>query len=306
MADPHVHRRPSLFNDDEETTLVVGTRPPRLHDLYHVLLRSPWWVDVLIISGLFFAANLLFAMGYLLSGGIANARPGSFQDAFFFSVQTMGTIGYGTMYPVTLTAHLLVTLQSLAGIFVLALATGIIFAKFSIPRARVVFSRSIAIHPMDGVPTLTFRIANERKNYLAEAQVRLSLMRTECTREGVELYRMRDLHLVRDRSPAFVRTWTVLHPITPESPLFGRTPEDLAEDETQIIVTLMGIDGTSSQTLHARHAWLHEEVRWGARLADIIEELGDGRIRLDMARFHDVVPTEPAAGFPYPRQETKT
>ena len=296
---PPAHR-PTFFSQSQRTQ-VVGVHPHHFRDLYHLLLRSPWWVDVALICLLFCGANLLFAVGYLLVGGVANAKPGSFVDAFFFSVQTMGTIGYGAMYPTSIAAHVLVTLQALASIFLVALATGMIFAKFSVPKSRVLFSRQAVIHPLDGVPTLSFRIANERASYVVEAQVRVSLMRTERSKEGIILYRMRDLTLVRDRSPAFLRTWTVLHEITPDSPLHGRTPEALEAEDAQIIVTLTGIDGASSQTIHARYAYLTEDVRWGARHVDILTELEEDRLQLDFDRFHDVMPTEPQEGFPYPR-----
>ncbi|MGZ3458292.1 MAG: ion channel [Archangium sp.] len=303
MAPAPRHRRPSFFSDQRETTVLVGARPLRWRDLYHLLLRSPWWLDVLLLTTLFFLINLLFAVGYMLAGGVANAPAGSFVDAFFFSVQTMGTIGYGAMYPVTLAAHLLVTLQTVTGIFVLALTTGIIFAKFSVPKARVLFSRTAVISPLNGVPTLSFRISNERGNHIVEAQVRVSILRKERTLEGLKLYRMRDLALVRDRSPAFLRTWTVLHPLTPDSPLHGATPESMQEDDTQLLVTLTGIDGTSAQTIHARHAYLNDEVEWGAQHVDILSELDDGRIQLDLSKFHDTVPTVPTDTFPYPRRE---
>jgi inward rectifier potassium channel len=281
----------------QEDVLVVGVSRRVGRDLYHFFLRAPWWVDLLILSAVFVVANLLFAVGYHLTGGVHGAQ--DFLDEFFYSVETMGTIGYGEMYPTGRAAHAIVTVEALTQIFLLAVTTGLVFAKFSIPRARVQFSKNPTIGPYDGVPTLQFRIGNERESRLLEAEIRIVLFRTEITVEGVKLYRMHDVKLERDRSPALSRSWTVLHKIDRTSLLFGATPESLLKDEIEFVLTLSGTDELSVQKLHAQKRYDGKEIRWGARHADMLSERPDGKLRLDMTQFHEVVETQRTDEFPY-------
>ena len=282
--------RPHLFDPERRTTVVLGRRRWAIRDAYHFLLGAPWWLDVSVITATFLGANVVFACTYAALGGVANARPGSFADAFFFSVQTMGTIGYGEMYPISLTANLLVTCEAVFGLVLTALATGLVFAKFSAVRPRVVFARRAVITTLDGVPTLMVRIGNERGNYIAEVEVRLALMRSERSREGRTLYRMRDLAPVRSRSPAFSRGVTVMHTIDENSPLTGATPASLRSADAELIVTLVGIDGTTSQYVHARCSYLDDEILFDHHFADMVAELPDGRIQLDLRQFENVEP----------------
>ena len=279
---------------------ILGGRPVGLRDLYHGLLRVPWWAAMATIVAAYLTLNVVFAGLYLLDGGIAHARTGSFADAFFFSVQTMGTIGYGAMYPATATANALVVAESVIGLLAVALATGLVFARFSLTRARVVVSRSVAIGPMDGVPTLMIRLGNERRrNQIVDAHFRLSLARTTRTAEGVVMYRSVDLDLVRASATAITRSWNVQHRITADSPLHGETPGSLAAAEAELTLALGGVDETSLQPIHARKLWFARDIVWGARLADVISETEDGNMLLDLRRFHDLEPTDPTAAFPY-------
>ncbi|MGZ6140663.1 MAG: ion channel [Myxococcaceae bacterium] len=282
--------RPRVFDPESRTTDLVGRPRATLRDAYHLLLYAPWWVDLAVIAGAFLAVNLVFAGLYLAVGGIARARPASFADAFFFSVQTLATIGYGEMHPLTLGANLLVTVEALLGLMITALATGLVFAKFSVVRPRVIFARVVVITPIDGVPTLMVRVGNERGNYIADAAVRLVLMRTERSAEGTTLYRMRDLTPVRERSPAFARGWTVMHSIDAASPLHGSTPGSLRASDAELLVTIVGVDATTGQFVHARWSYLDDEILFAHRYVDMVTELPDGRIRVDLRHFHDVVP----------------
>jgi len=259
-------------------------------DLYHVLLRAPWWVTIAAIAALFLAVNVVFALVFLLTGGIANARAGSFADAFFFSVQTAGTIGYGAMYPVTRAANFAVTLESIASLIVAAVATGLVFSKFSIPQAKLEFARCAVVYRRDGVPTLAIRLANTRGNFIVEAQVHLTLTRAEVSEEGVPSYRMYDLQLTRTWSPALGRSWQVLHPIQPGSPLHGSTEESLRTQDLEIMVTVSGLDGTSSQTIQGNWRYLPENLKFGFRYADMLSPKPDGRIQLDFSKLHDITP----------------
>jgi inward rectifier potassium channel len=258
-------------------------------DVYHELLRAPWWLTLLAIAAMVLAVNVLFALAYLATGGIANARPGSFADAFFFSVQTLGTIGYGAMYPQSTAAQAVVTAESIVSLVAIALATGIVFTKFSIPVARLEFARSVVIYLQDGVRTLAIRLANRRGNFIVEAQVRVTFIRAETTKEGLFFYRLYDLPLVRDRSSALGRSWIVLHRIADGSPLLGVTPEWLRAADVELNVAVAGTDGTTYQTMHALHRYLPEDFRFGERFADMLSPKPDGRLQLDYAKLHDTV-----------------
>jgi inward rectifier potassium channel len=288
-------------DQQENEVIVVGAERHPFRDAYHALLRMGWAMTIVSIALAFLVLNAIFAGFYTFVGGIMHARPGNFADAFFFSVQTMGTIGYGAMYPETTGAHLLVVAESVVGLIVTALATGLVFAKFSLTRAIVAFTRNATIAPIDGTPTLTFRVGNERGNTIVDATVRVALVRTERTAEGQTLYRMYDLKLVRERSPAMARSWNVFHTIDESSLLYGATPESLKTDEVELIVTVFGIDDTSLQAVHARYRYLDTDILWGARHADILTVEADGTLILDVRRFHDTVPTVPTESFPYPR-----
>lgn len=263
-------------------------------DLYHLLLVSSWSRLLLILLAAYIGSNCLFALAYLLAGdSLQGGRPGSFADAFFFSVQTMATIGYGHLLPQTLWANLLVVFESLVGLLGLAVVTGLIFAKFSRPTARVLFSRVAVIGRWDGVPALMFRMANQRGNQIAEARVHVVLARNETTTEGEVFRRLHDLELIRNQTALFALTWTAIHPLRDNSPLHAATPASLAQTEAEIIVSLTGLDESFSQTVHARHSYRVDDIIWGARFVDVLARLPDGRRRIDYAHFHDVTASKP-------------
>jgi|SRR4028118_10525 inward rectifier potassium channel len=268
-----------------------GIPHSKWRDPYHLLLTLNWSWFIGLTAASYIVANALFALLYLAGGDcIQNARPGYFSDAFFFSVQTMASIGYGAMYPKTDYANVLVTIEALVGLMGLAMGTGLMFARFSRPTARVLFSGVAIIAPLNGVPTLMFRAANERRNQILEAQMGVSLLRNEVTAEGESMRRFYDLKLLRSQTRNFSLTWTVMHQIDESSPLYGETPESLAETETDIVITLTGLDETVSQTVHARHYYMTEEILWNMRFVDILSRKSDGRRMIDYTRFHDVTP----------------
>jgi inward rectifier potassium channel len=271
-----------------QDTEKVGVRSRPLTDVYHFLLTSPWSVLFALILCSYLAANVGFALLYLLDGGIEGARAGSFEDAFFFSVQTMSTIGYGRMVPTSTFANAVVTLEALFGLVSLALATSLMFSKFSQPRARVIFSRNAVITVRDGAPVLMVRLANERHTGLVEAQLRLILVRDETTLEGESIRRFHALPLARSSSAVFALSWTAIHVIDESSPLFGETPKSLHDSRADVVASLVGIEEATSQQVHARYAWKAEDVLFDHRFRDILTVLPDGRRQLDYSRFHDV------------------
>lgn len=278
---------------------IIGARRAPFRDYHFRFLRAPWWQALSSIVVAFLALNAGYAALYLWTGGIAHARAGSFSDAFYFSVQTMGTIGYGDMYPQSPAANWLVVSEAVASLIVTALATGLVFSKFSQLRARVVFTKTITVSPMDGVPTMMFRVGNERGNQIVEATLHVVMIRSTLTREGMTLYRLLDLPLVRERSQAFTRSWTAMHRITPDSPLHGITEVQMHTEEIEFVVSLVGMDDTSLQPVHAQRRYEHGDVLWGARHADVLTEREDGTILLDLRKFHDTVQTRATTEFPY-------
>jgi inward rectifier potassium channel len=289
---------PATPQPQPQRIVIHGERRRPLQDIYHGFLLRPWRWTLGAIAGGFLAVNLVFALVYWAIGGVAGAH--GFVDDLFFSVQTSGTIGYGAMYPVSQLANVVMVAESVAGLIVAALATGLVFAKFSRSRARMRFSKQACITPINKVPTLTFRIGNERGNAIVEAHIHVTLSRTEITAEGERFYRQYDLALVRDRAPALTRSATVMHPITEWSVLSGATPESLAACEGEIMVSVTGIDDTSMQTIHARRTYDHTAIEWGMRHADLLTDTTTEFI-VDLNRFDDVIPSEPTESFPYPR-----
>jgi inward rectifier potassium channel len=279
----------------------TGVRDGFLGDMYLFLLASSWPRLVVLLATAYLVANSLFAIAYLLEGhSLEHASAGSFSDAFFFSVQTMATIGYGYIIPRTLFANILVTVESLTGLFGLAVVTGLVFAKFSRPTARVLFSRVAVVTPRDGVPSLMFRMANQRGNQIVEARIHVVLALTETTAEGEVIRRLQDLEMARAQNALFALSWTAVHPITATSPFYRRTHESLAATETEVIVSLTGIDESFSQTVHARHSYTADEIVWGARFVDILSRAPDGRRCVDYTHFHEVVADD--ASVPRPAQ----
>jgi len=267
---------------------VKGQDSGRFLDFYHNILTVSWPWFFFQLAAAFIAVNLVFATLYVIDrGGIVNARPGSFADAFFFSVQTLGTLGYGVMAPRTLYANLLVTVESFSGILTIALFTGVIFARFSRPFARVLFSNVAVVAPFDGIPTLMFRVANQRGEAIMDASVTLTLARQYTTLEGITMRRAEELKLMRSSNSLFALSWTVMHVIDQDSPLYGLTQEDMEAQDMEIVVTLNGLDEILADRIYARHAYWADEIAWNRRFVDVISLTPAGNRLVDLTRFHD-------------------
>jgi inward rectifier potassium channel len=267
----------------------VGLTRDRLGDLYHTLLTTSWPRLIGLLAVGWVATNALFAVLFVLGGDtISNAEPGSVRDAFFFSVQTSATIGYGGMMPKTIYGHLLVTAISFVSILQNAMATGLMFAKFARPSARILFSERPVIFHRDGVNLLSFRLANGRQNQVVEGKVKLAVARNQRMSDGERMRRIVDLQLVRSESPVFALTFLAQHVIDEQSPLWGETPESLAASEAQLIITFTGIDESFSSTIHARHTYSWRHLAWGYRYADIISMSSDSVRLINFGVFHDL------------------
>jgi inward rectifier potassium channel len=268
--------------------IIEGAARHPLRDAYHYLIEMSWPAALSAIAAAFLALNALFAVGFMITGGVANSS-GSFADAFFFSVQTMGTIGYGAMAPTSLAANVLVVAEAVVSLIVTALSTGIVFARFSRTTAEVVFSHTACISPVDGVPTLSFRIGNDRSNAIFDARVRVIFVRTEKTKEGQTMYRMLDLPLVRSEAVTLERSFTIQHRIDEKSPLHEASRQACEKEEVEIMVNVSGTDDVSLQPVYARHTYFPKNIAWDRRLADVLREREDGKLVLDVRKFHDTV-----------------
>ena len=268
-------------------------RQRQWRDVYHRMLTLSWPRFFSVMALWYIGANVAFAVLYMADpNGIAEARPGSFEDAFFFSVQTIATIGYGVMHPATLYANLVMTAETLSGLIGFAVVTGLIFARFSRPTARILFSDVAVITHHNGVPTLMFRCANQRLNQILEATIGVTVLRDETSAEGRVMRRFHDLKLLRQRTPVFALSWTVLHPIDEASPLHGLNHADMIAEGLEIVVILSGVDETFAQPIQARHSYLAEEIRWDHNFVDIMLEIENGATAVDYSRFHDTHPVD--------------
>ena len=275
-------RRPDILE-----TVRRGAPSGLRRDFYFYFMEGGWIRAFVGLAVAYFLLNLFFAGLYMLEPGSVEASDGTFLDAFFFSVQTMSTIGYGSMHPATPYADAVVTVEAAVGMFAVALATGLLFAKASRPRSSVLFSDSMTITEMKGEPVLMLRLGNARGNEIVDASVVITAVMDESTPEGHNLRRLLDLELVRSRSSLFVLTWTVMHRIDEASPLFGCDFKRLDQSVFSFVVTMTGHDSTYGSTVHGRRIYYTDDVRVGERFVDVIGELPDGRLLVDYTRFHD-------------------
>lgn len=286
--------RPPMEPRRRANIKAIGIEHAPHKDVYHFILARSWPTFFVLMGVVFVLTNVAFACAYRAQpGAIANVAPGSFEDAFYFSVQTLATIGYGGMYPVTRYGHIVVTLEAVTGILFLALITGITFTRFARPSARVLFSNKMVITPRNGVPHLMFRMANWRRNRIVEARIQVVLLASERTREGEEMRRQIDLPLVRASTGVFFLTWSAMHLIDEKSPFFGPDALDrLRAQHAEIYLGLTGFDETIGQTIHARKQYALEDIVVGARFADVLTINADGGRLIDYRKFHDVVPID--------------
>ena len=283
------------FLDSRGNTLVYKVAGPRrdLSDLYHLLLGLSWPKLAVVLAACFVVIAFFFAGLFWLGGDcISGIRPNHLRDYFYFSVQTLATIGYGGMTPLGDYANSLVCLEAFTGMFCLAMMTGLIFSKFSVPKSRVMFSRVATISKKDGKRALTFRLANSRGNHIVETVLKVTLIRAETTLEGENLRRLRPLQLAISETPIFALTFMATHYIDETSPLFGKTQEDMRADRSEVVVTMSGTDDILGQNVHARFNYGADDILWGRRLADTLSTAPDGVAVVDYSKFHETIPWE--------------
>jgi inward rectifier potassium channel len=277
--------------------IIKGQDRSRWTDFYHGILTAPWSLFLLGLACFFLALNALFAIFYMADPkGIANVRPGNFWDVFLFSVQTIGSINYSVMSPKTIYANSIVVAETFIGVIYMGLVVSLMYARFSRPTSRVLFSGVALITPFDGTPTLMFRAANQRGNSILDAEARVTMASRQVTSEGIVMRRFEELKLARQRSSLFALSWTVMHKIDETSPLYGMTVDMLYEREIEIVILLSGIDETLADRIYARHAYTPNEIQWDRRFVDVLSSAPNGRRVVNLHRFHDTDPVEPAQG----------
>jgi inward rectifier potassium channel len=273
-----------------------------LKDLYYDLMTMPLPALLGLLGLYFVAVNLIFASVYALIGGLAGVPGGDygrFASAFFFSVQAFSTTGFSTVYPVSLPANVVVTVEILLGQINLAVSTGVFFARLSRPRPRVLFSKVMVVREIGGVQTLMFRVANQRREEISEAHMSVVMLMDEDEAEGGVMRRMLPLKLERDFSPVFALSWMVSHKITQDSPLWGRDRESLAAAGNVFVCLLTGTDEALSATITAKYVYGAEDVRFNHRFIDVVTRSPGGGATIDYRRFHDTVPVHrPEADTP--------
>jgi inward rectifier potassium channel len=257
-------------------------------DSYHWVLSLRWPQFALFILGTYLLLNMIFAILYAVGGrAIAEMTPGSFGQAFFFSVETLATVGYGHMYPATIYGHVIVTIEIFLGMIWLAVITGLIFVRFSRPTARILFSESILIGNHNGRPTLMFRVANLRHTSMADAQFRLSFSRDEQVLEGEEVRRFYPLKVYPEYMTRFPAALTIRHTIDEQSPLFGQTPESLEKCDAFFLASVTSLETVMAASVQSQKDYTYDELRWGERFVDIYEQREDGKLQVDYGRIHD-------------------
>ena len=287
-------RRRLLNRDGSFNVVRDGLNPLSSMSLYHWLLTISWPKFLAFITGSYVAINTLFAFAFLLLGTDAlQSSAGSFAGqpfyrAFFFSVDTFATIGYGNITPVGVVANTLVTIEALLNIVGVALATGVIFARFSRPSTRIIYSRNAIVAPYHDKMALEFRIANARSSQLIDVQIQAILTKIEQV-GGSAVRKFYELSLERNRVVFFPLSWTVVHPIDSASPMWGLTHSDLVNGDAELLVLLIGTDETVSQTVHSRSSYQADEIVWGAKFANMFMRTeAEGIIGMNLSRIHDI------------------
>lgn len=283
--------RTRVLNLGARRVVTEGLETNLWTDFYHNAMTVTWPRFFGALAAAFIAFNLLFALLYSFGQApIANARPGSLSDLFFFSVQTAASVGYGYMYPQTLYGHVVASSESFFALVSLAVMTGLVFARFSRPRARLIFARNPVITVHNGAPTLMVRVANARNNFITDASAKLWVVRSSISIEGRRMTGFHPMRLERSENPVFALSWTLRHVIDGDSPLDGLSAEEIAASDMNFAVTISGLDETSAQIVHARKPYAAPDLRYGHEFIDIIRIDEDGLRHVDYAKIHDTRP----------------
>jgi inward rectifier potassium channel len=259
-------------------------------DISHRCMTASWPSFIAGAVLVFVAFNAIFAVLYWIADQpISNVQDGAYIDYLYFSIETLSTAGYGDMHPQTHYGHFVAAVELFTGIFSMSLMTGLIFARFSRPNARLLFAENPVVTSNEGKPTLMVRLVNERHNIIGNATAKLWLLRNEVSLEGRSFRRFHQLPLVRNEHPALALSWTLYHVLDEQSPLYGLNAEDFAASDVSLMVVVSGYDVVAAQIIHARKSYDHSDIRFGQRYADILDRTEDGRLKIDYGRFHETL-----------------
>jgi inward rectifier potassium channel len=259
-------------------------------DISHRCMTASWPAFIGGAAMVFVAFNAFFAFFYWIGDQpISNVPGGAYIDYLYFSIETLSTAGYGDMHPQSHYGHFVATVELFTGIFSMSVMTGLVFARFSRPSARLLFAENPVISDHEGERTLMIRLANERHNIISNANARLWLFKNTISKEGQSFRRFYELPLSRNESPALALSWTLFHIIDETSPLYGFTAEDFEANNIALAVVVSGYDVVAAQTVHARKTYDHPDIRIGHRYAEILDTTEDGRLRVDYGRFHETL-----------------
>jgi inward rectifier potassium channel len=268
-----------------------GDRKLTIADVYHTLITLGWWKFFAIVLGSFFLLNLVFALAYYFIGpehltgviGVTNGE--KFWECFFFSSQTLTTLGYGRISPIGVPSSAIAALESMIGLLAFALSTSLLWGRFSRPTAKVVYSQNALISPYRRGGGLMFRAINGGRSRLIEIEADVTMARTEML-EGNSQRRFYRLNLEISRISVLPTSWTIVHPIIDDSPLFNRSQDDINHEETEILVMLKAFDETYSQTVYSRTSYKFHQIVCGAKFLPMVEDDTDGTIILDMDKLN--------------------
>lgn len=285
--------RHSTIQLDNREIRTIGAEKAFWSDLYHRAMTASFGAFFLTTLAMFVGVNLFFAILYSLSDdSVAKIGAPHFLNLFFFAVEAFTTVGFGDMYPASTWGHTVYASEGFISLLLTATLTGLIFARFSLPRARILFANNPVITKHDGKTHFMLRIANARHNYIADASAQLWMIRIEPSKEGQRFRRFHELKLGRSQNPSFMLSWTLFHVIDSTSKLYGLDAEDLSKGDYQFIVTVRGLDAIAAQELRTRKSYNHAEILWGKRYADILSTDKSGLTTLDYRQFHETVEAE--------------
>jgi inward rectifier potassium channel len=280
--------RPRVVRLGSREVIAEGLRLSFWADISHRCMTASWPAFIGGAVLVFIVFNAVFAVFYWIGNQpISNVPAGDYIDYLYFSIETLSTAGYGDMHPQTHYGHFIAAVELFTGIFSMSLMTGLIFARFSRPNARLLFADNPVISHHEGKRTLMIRFVNERHNIISNATAKLWLLKNMVSIEGQPLRRFYELPLVRNEHPALALSWTLYHVIDEESPLYGLDADALETSDVTLVVVVSGYDVVAAQTVHARKPYDHSDIRFGHRYADIIGTTEDGRIKIDYGRFHE-------------------